>query len=208
MSILPVTTLSRYSIPAALLLIGLLAPGPVFPHPHVFADYSFGAVFDERGLVGVEVYWRFDRMFSSQIIDRFDVDKDKRLSKSEQKAVREVAFAELPDVNYFTVLRVDGQPRPVKRIGGFAAWINRGRLCCRFMIPCRVKGAKGAKSVELLVRDEEYFIDFKPDKSRLVKFKHAQRYLNRVTMHKRPRQAYYFGRIVPQVVTISFRRNG
>ena len=107
MSIPLVTSLPRYAVLAAIIVMCLLRPDPAFPHPHVFADYSFGAVFDQQGLAGVEVYWRFDEMFSSQIIGRFDADKDKRLSSSEQKAIRQEAFAELPDVNYFTLLRVD-----------------------------------------------------------------------------------------------------
>jgi hypothetical protein len=74
------------------------------------------------------------------------------------------------------------------------------------MVPCRVDGAKRMRSVEILVRDEEYFIDFKPDKKRLVMFREGQSYLNRVSLKKEPRQAYYFGQIVPEVVTISFRR--
>lgn len=116
--------------------MGFLLPSVALCHPHVFADYSFGAVFNDRGLVGIEVYWRFDEMFSSQITSRFDVDKNGRLTKSEQKAVRDAAFAELPDVNYSTILRARGKAHPVTRIPGFATWIKDGRLCCRFMVPC------------------------------------------------------------------------
>lgn len=206
MMLAPYSRIGGFLVWAHLVVLSCCVPETGQAHPHVFADYSFAAVFDGRGLKGFEVRWTFDEIFSSEIISAFDKDKNNRFDPREIESVRDVAFAELPDVEYFTLARVDGKARPVKKIREFSVRIKRGRLRCTFFVPLPVRAERRPRSLELMVCDEEYFIDFTLDRSYPVAFIGSSGLRNRVSLRKAPRLAYYFGRVIPEVVKITFRK--
>ncbi|MFH0958588.1 MAG: DUF1007 family protein [Pseudomonadota bacterium] len=178
----------------------------VLAHPHVFADYSFDAVFDAGGLKGVEVSWTFDEMFSAEIIREFHTSQGKTFTPAETEELLTVAFAELPQVEYFTLLMVDGTARPVKQIRDFSAFIKGKKLCCKFFVPCTVRGDSKPRRLDMLVRDDEFFIDFQLLVPRPLSLQDSRDFRTHMSVKKDHGLAYYSGRVIPSVVTLSFWR--
>jgi len=172
----------------------------------VFADYSLAAVFDVAGLKGVEVSWTFDEMYSTDIIRDFHTSRGKTFTPAETKNLLTVAFAELPQVEYFVLLRVDGTARPVKHIRDFSAVIKGRKLCCTFFVPCPILVDGEPRKIDILVRDEEFFIDFELLVQRPLSLRGSDAFETRVSVTKEQRLAYYFGQVIPRVVTLSFWR--
>lgn len=58
-------------------LIALLAPAPVFAHPHIFIDVGLEAVVDDKGqLEAVRVTWAYDALYSLLVSEDFGLDQD------------------------------------------------------------------------------------------------------------------------------------
>jgi len=48
-----------------------------FAHPHVFIAQNLKVVFDDKGMVGFNVNWAFDEMFSNMICEDYcDLNKN------------------------------------------------------------------------------------------------------------------------------------
>ena len=75
--------------------------GGVFAHPHVFMDTRIEVAYDEAGVAGFWVIWRFDKVFTASILMDFDRDKDERLSLTEVAQVEAKAFSNLVNYSYF-----------------------------------------------------------------------------------------------------------
>ena len=53
----------------------IISNGTTWAHPHVFIEQNLKIVFDEKGMAGFNVHWKFDDMFSSMICEDHDVNK-------------------------------------------------------------------------------------------------------------------------------------
>ena len=52
-------------------------------HPHVFIVQRINIVFDDQGLAGFRIHWRFDDMFSSMIAGDHDRNQNGHLESQE-----------------------------------------------------------------------------------------------------------------------------
>ena len=93
----------------------------LYAHPHVFIVQRLNVVFDDKGLAGIKVCWRFDEMFSSMIAGDYDGNQDGRLDSKEVKIIKEKAFNYTSNYDYFTFIKISGKPFKVKYIKDFAA---------------------------------------------------------------------------------------
>jgi len=150
-----------YKTAAAACLVVLLGvlPRPAASHPHVWADYSVKAVFQEEGLAGFRLQWFFDELFSSEIMRMYDL-KGGALSPAQLLAVKEGAFDSLRGFNYFTQVWIDGREFPVRFVRDFTARIMNRRLVYEFFVPCTVAAVHHPKTVRIQNSDPEFFVDF------------------------------------------------
>lgn len=156
----PIRSFSR-TILATLVVLAAWAATilPAWSHPHVWVDYAMEARFDHNGLTGFHQRWVFDEMFSSQIMEMFDVDNDGVFSPEEIEAVRQGAFVYLQDSNYFIQIKIDGKDFAVQYIRDFQARIAGHQIIYEFFVPCTVTAVATPKTIHLLVADMEYFVD-------------------------------------------------
>lgn len=82
--VLMVCQLTLGGFPAAL--------SPAQAHPHIFIVQRLTAVFDQTGLAGIRVRWKFDDMFAAMIAEDFDLDRNGRLDPSEVAEIKENAL--------------------------------------------------------------------------------------------------------------------
>ena len=115
-----------------LLLAGEVAPAAA--HPHVWITDVTTFVFEGRQLVGLRHRWTFDEFFGSFVIEEHDLDGDGRFDPAETAALREAAFDNLEEFDYFTHLRIDGDAWRLREIEAFRATIEDGVLIYEFTL--------------------------------------------------------------------------
>ena len=146
--------LPRVFIPLFFIFISAQASAA---HPHVFIEQKTKMIFDDKGLAGFKIHWKFDEMFSVMIGEDFDTDKNSILDKNEVSTIKEKAFGYIASYNYYIHIKIDNKPFTVKFVKNFNATLNNGNLIYDFFIPCHVTAIKNPKKITLSPYDPEYY---------------------------------------------------
>ena len=77
----------------------------IYSHPHMFFTSCVEFIFSGSNLQGAYVTWTFDRFFSADIIDGYDLNKDGIFNKAETSEVYDNAFTYSQNYYYFTFMR-------------------------------------------------------------------------------------------------------
>jgi nickel/cobalt transporter (NicO) family protein len=86
---------------------------PVGAHPHVWIDAVVTFVFEDGQLVGLRHHWKFDEFFGSFVIEEHDDNGDGAFDAAEVSAIRDTAFSNLREYDYFTHVHIDGDKLPL-----------------------------------------------------------------------------------------------
>lgn len=144
--------LSRWPV---LSLCLCLAPLPALAHPHVWTDYWVEAIADPSGITELRLTWRFDTMFSTMVRNDLKVTA---LTPEAVKKIRDKAFNNLKNFNYYTYITADGVAWRPDAVQDFTARARGEQLEYSFTIPL----PKPAQSVEVSLYDEELYVDIGP----------------------------------------------
>ncbi|MCF8068591.1 MAG: DUF1007 family protein [Desulfobacterales bacterium] len=147
----------KTTVVAALLAILVLPLPKTMAHPHVFIVQRLEVVFDDNGLAGIKVRWKFDDMFAGMIAEDHDLDKNGHLEPSEVKEVKKKAFSYISEQNYFLFINIDNKPFQVKFITDFNAVLKDKQLEYHFFVPCHVKASHNIKKITVAAYDPSYF---------------------------------------------------
>jgi len=181
-----------------------------YSHPHVFIINRITIVFDEQGLAGIRVGWRFDEFFSSMIVSDYDENKNGVFEKSEIIKIENAAFRNLSEFNYFTFIKINGQPFKVKYVREFNASLDKGFLIYEFFIPCHVKTAPYFKKFTISQYDPTYYTAIFYAENNPVGQEAGSKFetiYHDIAENKN--ESYYFGMIYPVELTMEFRsKNG
>ena len=175
-------------------------------HPHVFIDCDLIFMFDSVGLAGIEQRWVFDEMFSTMMLGHFDRDKDAALDPDEVNGLRKGAFANLRNYDYFTHILVGTKKFAVDKVADFFATVQDNRLIYRFFIPCRVSADKSLVKIQVAIYDDTYYTDVKLGIDTPSFDGGEELYSVDYGIDKSSDLAYYGGQIVPEAVTVKFKR--
>lgn len=195
-----------------ILLVGIMVfvwsatTATAWAHPHVFVVQRLNAVFDAKGLAGIQVRWKFDDMFASMIAEDHDLNHNGKLEAAEVQAVKENAFAFISEYSYFTFIKIENKPFPVKFIREFNAILKNGRLVYEFLIPCHVTATNRFKKVSVAGYDPSYytaifFADKKP-----VALTAADAFEVETAIREDPDTKIYFDMIHPWTLFMEFRK--
>lgn len=183
-------------------------PPNSFSHPHVFVHSSIKIVFDEKGLTGFKVKWAFDDMFSNMIINDFDKNKNSSFEPSEIEVIKNEAFSNLKEFDYFTYIKVNAKPFKVVFFKDFSAEIKDNILIYRFFVPCRVQAVSSFKEVRISIYDISFYSSVFLIKDP-IGFENASPYEHHFRIGKNKTEAYYYGQVCPEEITLKFRlKNG
>lgn len=143
----------RYYIPLLFLFSALL----LFAHPHMFIDTQMRIDIDESRLEGVEITWYFDPLFTASILGDFDEDKSGNFDARETEDIRQYAFANLANFDYFTFVMTGGNTYTPQDIEAFEAFMDESQLVYRFYVPfgLEIAGAEAA----VAIYDASFFCD-------------------------------------------------
>ena len=81
------------------------APLQLIAHPHLFISAQTEFVLNEGKVLGAYETWTFDRFFSADIIQGYDLNRDGLFDKAETKDVYDNAFINTKNYSYFTFIR-------------------------------------------------------------------------------------------------------
>lgn len=93
-------------------LAALLAAAPAIAaaHPHVFADARLEVVAADDGTIQeLHNVWRFDEVFSSQVMLDFDKNTNLVLDQPELEEIGRTVLGSLEEFSYYTSLTQDGK---------------------------------------------------------------------------------------------------
>ncbi len=151
--------LSRYA--AAFLGWAILGGAtPAAAHPHIFIEHSLTVLFDKSALSGVRVTWIFDELYSTMLRADYTDKPNGPLSKADVKNLEQHAFGNLASVHYFTSIKLNGTPASVDKVKDFTARADKDRMIYEFTVPLSADGKTGQNTLEMLMFDPEYYVDF------------------------------------------------
>ncbi|MCB1445966.1 MAG: DUF1007 family protein [Rhizobiaceae bacterium] len=132
----------RTILPAVLLALG---PAAAFSHPHVFADARLEVVAGADGKIEeLHNIWRFDDVFSSQVLLDFDKNTNLVLDPPELEEIGRTVLASLQEFDYYTTLTQDGKIVSVAKPDVINVDFKDGQLLMFFAIkpavPMPLKG--------------------------------------------------------------------
>ena len=175
-------------------------------HPHVFIENALTIIFDKQGLAGVQVKWVFDEFFSNMIACDYDSNRNGKLEASEVKNIKEKAFSNLKNFDYFTFIRIDKRAFKVTYIREFSAELKEGKLIYRFLIPCHVKAVTGYKQFIISQYDPTYYTSVSFAEDNPVSLKGAPGFDADYHVEKNLKKSFYYGQFHPLEVVLKFRK--
>ncbi len=116
------------------LMVFLLKTLYASAHPHLFFSSRFDVVFEENALKGAYCEWTFDRFFSADIIQGFDLNHDGIFNEKETQDVYENAFIYTKNFHYFTFIRQGKKRSTPLHVSQFSARYKKGIVTYRFYI--------------------------------------------------------------------------
>ncbi len=186
--------------------IAYVTPFFSFAHPHVFIDNRIAVVFNDKGLKGFRHEWAFDEMFSSTIIQEFDLNADGEFSEEEIKKVEKGAFSNLKEYNYFTDITINGEQFKIQEVRDFYAEIDRGVMIYQFFIPCEETAVIENKEVKIAVFDPTYFVQVLLASADTFSFIDTLNVKFSYEVFEDEENSYYYGQIIPEALKVKFRK--
>jgi ABC-type uncharacterized transport system substrate-binding protein len=175
-------------------------------HPHIFIVQRLNVVFDEKGMAGIRVWWKFDDMFASMVAEDHDINRNGKLENNEIQNVKEKAFSFISKDSYFTFIKINDKPFRVKFIRDFNAVLENNKLVYEFLIPCHVTATQQPKKVTVASYDPSYYTAIFFTENRSVSLTAAESYEVKASLKQDPDTAIYFDMIHPWALFMEFRQ--
>ena len=176
-----------------------------FSHPHVFIDHRIEFVFNDKGLEGFKHEWIFDEMFSSTIIQEFDLNADGEFGEEEIKKLEKGAFSNLKEYDYFTDIKINGHEFKIQKVNSFYAEIDGGVMVYEFFIPCEVAAGEESQEVVISVFDPTYFVQVLLSTEDPFSFIDTSNVAFSCETFEDEQNSYYYGQIIPEALKVKFR---
>jgi ABC-type uncharacterized transport system substrate-binding protein len=179
-----------------------LLPVRAVAHPHVWIEATAAFLFERERVVGVQVRWRFDELYSGTLIQDFDGDRDGRFGPEEVAALHSGAFSALQTFSYFTHLRLDGTTQPVETVRDFAAFIDNRRVVYQFVAVLPTPVDPRAKRLAVGPYDPSYYVHFELETAEPVTLGGTARPACRYELFDDAEHPIYFGMIQPRNIRL------
>ena len=149
----------RRLIVALAVILGVLAPLPVFAHPHIFIDATAALIFNDAGeVVSIHNSWVFDEAYSAWSIQGLDTNNDGKVSREELQPLADDNMNGLAEYEYYTFAG-EGKDPNLKFAHGSNATIDYDghRTTLSFDVAL-AKPYPIRKALELSIDDPEYYV--------------------------------------------------
>lgn len=180
--------------------LSVISPGIAEAHPHVFIDNHLTFSFAEGKIIGFTTDWRFDDIFTEDLLSQYDTDGDKQFSAAESEQVKEGTLPNLAAFRYFTYIYLDGRDLGEMAPTGFVADVSDGaaRFRLTYQLPHPVDPEREKLAVSIY--DQEYYVEVLLAEKAPVSLDGNA--VCQPHIADDPAHAYFGGFVVPQIVTI------
>lgn len=135
----------------------MVLTGGAEAHPHMFVDARLAVVMQGDRVAGLEMTWFFDPFFTSSIVSDYDRDGDGALSSGEVRAIRDNAFQNLRNFDYFTYVETGGDTYSPDTVEEFTAYMSGDTLAYRFYMPFDIPVRENVFAVAIY--DRSFYCD-------------------------------------------------
>ena len=97
-------------------------------HPHVFADVTVKAVFDQNGFTGVQNQWAFDEVYSTAMVASADADGDGKITGKEADRMKALVLGPLEQNNYYNYVQFGTKFLRAEKIENFSVKMKNGKM--------------------------------------------------------------------------------
>lgn len=179
------------------------APHQATAHPHIWIMASATFVFEGGKLAEVRHRWVFDDLFSSYLLTEFNGGQTDLISEEARVALRDNAFSNLRELQYFTYLRHGESPLALDEAKNFKAFLDKGSLVYDFTLALHEPVAVSGEPVVLGIYDPTYYVDVLLDEDAPAAIAGDTSGACRHAVKDDPARTYYFGLIVPKGITLT-----
>jgi ABC-type uncharacterized transport system substrate-binding protein len=177
-------------------------------HPHVFIEGKASFSFNKEGLANINVEWIFDSMFSTMILTDYDENKDNKFNVDEIKKIKNEAFLNLKEYQYFTFVKINKKPFKVKYVTDFNVSMSGKNIVYSFSVPCHVKATSKNKEIILAYYDESYYIDLYFIEKNPVSFKNSKLFVTTYEIKENKDYSPGENSVFPQELVMRFKKKG
>ncbi len=162
--------------------------------------------YNDAGIIGFRLDWIFDDMFSSTISTDYDRNRNGAFESDEVDAVREGAFSNLRNYNYFILLVSENREVEIEEVQDFKAEIIKSKVRYSFFVPFKIEADSRLREIKIGVFDDTYFCDVEyAEESPVVINAHVS-IDSSYRLFKDAENAYWCGQIIPKVILLQFRK--
>lgn len=172
-------------------------------HPHVFIENRVTLNVDHGVLTGFRTEWRFDDIFTADLLAQNDLDGDGQFSSDESKAIGDGTLPNLKGFHYFTYAYANGRDLGVLEPAAFQSDIVDG--VARFMMTFRFPKPIDVRrdTAEISVYDHEYYVEVLLAQSNPVLIEGDPAAACKVSVRDDPEHAYFGGFVTPQLIEVT-----
>lgn len=132
-------------------------------HPHVFADVTVQAVFDETGFIGVQNHWEYDEIYGTSMFAAADENDDGSLSKKELESLKIAVLDPLAKQNYYNYVLSGTKFLKTTGVENFQAKNKDGRLVLDYLVRFSIPVSKDYQFFVVVVADPTFYISVTTD---------------------------------------------
>ncbi|GAH04821.1 unnamed protein product, partial [marine sediment metagenome] len=144
--------------------------------------------------------------YSSILIQDYDVNKDGKFSDREIITIKQDAFSNLENYNYFIYLSINSKNSKVKSIKNFSVDVYDNKVIYSFFIPWVVPATMSYKKIEICMYDETYYVDLLPIGDNPVRFENSSNVDLTHRVFEDTKTSRDYGEIYPYSIHLEFRR--
>lgn len=137
----------------------LCAATPAAAHPHIWIDATVALVAEAEKVREIAVVWKFDPLFSGMVTADFDANRNGRLDPEEIEHLTSLTVPSIAEYDYFTHLRIDGEPVKIEQIRGFRIELRDKLLYYGFSIPLEPRVDPRTTELAFSLYDRSYYTD-------------------------------------------------
>lgn len=177
----------------------ITAPGLALAHPHVFIN-SKVTLFAEAGSIQkIGNEWTFDEIFTSDMVDNFDLNHDGKFEDNEVDNLRAGFSDDINKLRLANYIMVGDKEIHTQKITDFSARINDGKITISFNIPLP-KPIPVTNDFSIAVYDETYFMEYLLDDQKPVTLKGLDQCSYEI--YDDEKHPYYYGSVLPQRIRL------
>ena len=176
-------------------------------HPHVFVDCTVTLVFDKEKLVAVSQQWKFGELFSSTLLEDFDVDKNGQFTGDEIKELKDGAFDNLKEYGYFNHIRVNGEKVKTAEAKDFLPSVTKNEEVFYDFTVKLIEPIDYTKSlVTIGIYDPDYYIDVIYTMNKTVVLKGLPENKCSYKIIEDKEHPVYMGMVFPKIIRLECKK--